>query len=116
MKLEIDEILYYIADASEFVLEHTSGLTLDEYARNRMLHLAVERQFITIGEATNLLLSADAATAHSLTNYRRIIGFRNRLVHNFPERRHDLVWLAITEHLPRLLLEVTQLLQEIEAT
>ena len=115
MKLEVDEILYYIAEASQFILEHTSDLTLDEYERNQMLYLAVERQFITIGEAINLLLSADAALAHRLTNYRRIINFRNKLVHDFADRKHELVWAAITDHLSILLLESTQLLQEIEA-
>lgn len=114
MKLEIDEILYYIAQASRFILEHTAGLTSEEYERNQMLYLAVERQFIIIGEATNMLLSADAATAHSLTNYRGIIDFRNRLVHDFPNRKHDRVWFAITNRLPTLYLEVTQIMEQLE--
>ena len=114
MKLEVDEILYYIAEASRFILEHTSDLTLDEYEQYQMLCLAVERQFITIGEATNMLLSADVATAHSLTNYRSIIDFRNRLVHDFPNRRHDRVWFAITNSLPTLYQEVTQMMGQLE--
>lgn len=114
MKLEVDEILYYIAEASRFILDSTSDLTPDEYEQNQILYLAVERQFITIGEATNMLLSADAATAHNLTNYRGIIDFRNRLVHDFPNRRHDRVWFAITNSLPTLYREVTQIMEQLE--
>jgi uncharacterized protein with HEPN domain len=61
-------LLNDIQEAAEFILEQTRGRTVAEYESNRVLSAAVERHFITIGEALNRLVRVDAKVAASLGN------------------------------------------------
>ena len=59
-------LLSDIRTAAEFILEQTRGHKLAEYESDRVLSAAVERHFITIGEALNRLVRVDETTAASL--------------------------------------------------
>lgn len=45
-----------------------------------------------------------------ITDYRRIIGFRNVLIHGYSIVNHERVWSTIVDDLPKLLSEVEALL------
>jgi uncharacterized protein with HEPN domain len=64
-----------------FIQEFAADKTLAEYQANDMLRLAIERQFEIIGESLSRLLKFDAALAAQITNYRKIIDFRNAITH-----------------------------------
>ena len=48
-----------------------------------MARSAVERQFEIIGEALGQLARLDPAMAERITDFRRVIAFRNILVHGY---------------------------------
>jgi uncharacterized protein with HEPN domain len=48
-----------------------------------MLRSAVERQFEIIGEALSQLAKIDPAVAARIPDLRRIVGFRNVLIHGY---------------------------------
>ena len=73
--------LEQIEDAAAFVLEITAGHSLADYDADRLLRAAVERQFEIIGEALQRIARTDPATVDRISDYRKIVGFRNRLVH-----------------------------------
>lgn len=77
-----------------------------------MLRSAVERQFEIIGEALAQLARLDEAVAASITDYRRIIAFRNILVHGYAQIDDLLVWDIVETRLPLLHRQVTSLLSE----
>ena len=79
-----------------------------------VLRFAVERNFEIIGEALGRLAKLDAATAARISNYSRIIAFRNVLIHAYDQIDHRLVWLVIQSDLPTLLGEVLSLMREEE--
>jgi len=54
----------------------------------------------------------DHATASRITDCRRIIGFRNVLIHGYSIVNHERVWRIVREDLPKLLAEVEALLAE----
>ena len=54
-----------------------------DYLDNRMLRSAVERQFEIIGEALSQLAKIDPAVAARIPDLRRIVGFRNVLIHGY---------------------------------
>lgn len=99
-----------IREAGQTILEITSGKSLAVYLGDKVLGLAVERCFEIVGEAPRRLEETDRATASRVTDYRRIIAFRNVLIHGYSLVKHDLVWSVVENQLPRLLKEVEALL------
>jgi uncharacterized protein with HEPN domain len=108
------KLLDDIIEACAFVGEATADTTLTDYARNRLLRYAIERNFEIIGEALLRLERTDPATAARISDYRSIIGLRNRLVHGYDSINDARVWEIVQDYLPVLRREVDQLLREVE--
>jgi uncharacterized protein with HEPN domain len=112
LPLEIRKYLYDIQQACELLNDFTAGKTLTDYAANAMLRAAVERQFEIIGEALNQMLKREPALAPRLSDHRRIIAFRNRLIHGYADIDDEVVWGVLTTSLPRLRREIVALLPD----
>jgi uncharacterized protein with HEPN domain len=63
---------------------------------------AVEREFITIGEALNNLSRIDSGLFACIQQAPRIISFRNKLTHEYDRVDDSLVWGVIHKSLPPL--------------
>ena len=72
-----------------------------------MLRAAVERQCEITGEALAKLAKADEPVAARISDYRRIIAFRNILIHGYIDVDHRLVWDVVTTKVPILLAELS---------
>ncbi len=92
MRLEVKKYLYDLMQAADLLLSFSQGKTFADYSADPLLRSAIERQFEIAGEALNQLSKIDAATAASIHKYRRIIAFRNILIHGYAEIDHRLVW------------------------
>ena len=104
--------LYDVRAACEAISRFVEGKTYEDYLGDDMLRSAVERQFEIIGEALNQAAKADAGLGQSISDLRRIISFRNRLIHGYATVAHDVVWGAVESYLPTLLLQVTAILDQ----
>jgi uncharacterized protein with HEPN domain len=104
--------LHDIRDACQAIEEFVRNKSHDEYASDRMLRSAVERQFIVVGEALLQALRLAPEIARSISDSRRIINFRNVLVHGYALVENETVWGVITESLPVLRRQVEALLGE----
>jgi hypothetical protein len=69
--------------ACELLHQFTSGRSFDDYGKDALLRLAVERQFEIIGEALSRALRVDPTLASAVTDSGRIIAFRNRLMQGY---------------------------------
>jgi len=103
--------LFDIAQAALGITEFVDGKTLQDYQRDLMLRSAVERQFMIIGEAMTRLRNDDPAMASQISEYDRIISFRNVLVHGYDHIDNETTWKIIGEKLPILTREVDLLLK-----
>ncbi|MBN1379405.1 MAG: DUF86 domain-containing protein [Gammaproteobacteria bacterium] len=112
MRPEIKKYLYDVKQAADLVADFTSGKTLQDYKCDAMLSAAVEREFEIIGEALNHTAKMDEAVAKKITGYRRIIAFRNILIHGYASVDDQLVWDIVENKLPVLREEVEKLLFE----
>ena len=61
------------------------GPDLRSYESNRLVRSSVEREFIIIGEALGALHRLSEEIFGSITQARRIVDFRNPLMHQYPE-------------------------------
>lgn len=109
---EVRKYLFDIAEACDLIAEFVAGKSFEDYARDRMLRSAVERQFEVIGEALSGLLRVAPELSTRVSDSRRIIAFRNRLIHGYASVADEVVWGVIEANLATLKREVAELLEE----
>ena len=112
MRLEVRKYLYDMRRAAELLSEFTASKTFAEYERDAMLRAAVEREFEIIGEAVTRLAKLDESVVARIHQYRRVIAFRNILIHGYADVDDRLVWDVVETKLPTLRREIAALLQE----
>lgn len=115
MQLEAKKLLEDIRQACEHILDFTEGKELRDYANDTLLRSGVERQFEIIGEALNRLAKAEPDVANQIRHYRRVISFRNILIHGYDVIEDLVVWDVITRDLPALYEQVRNLLSAEES-
>lgn len=83
------------------IVDFTQKKILKDYLEDRMLQLALEREFEIIGEALNRLerIDEDRLSAH-IPEYRRIIGFRNIIAHGYDVIDDATLWDLATNRIP----------------
>ena len=101
-----------VQDCAFFVVGAAKGKALSDYRRNRLLRQAIERNLEIVGEAIGRIARHDAATASRISEHRRIVAFRNRLIHGYDLLDDELVWETVKGEVPVLLSEVEALLEE----
>ena len=112
MRLESKKYLYDMQRAADLLTEFTSNKSFADYEQDAMLRAAVERQFEIIGEATTQLARVDAAMVARIGRYRRIISFRNLLIHGYADVDDRLVWNIVETSLPTLVQEIAILVAD----
>ncbi len=73
-----------------------------------MLRKAIERNFILIGEAVRRILEKEPN--FPISDGRKIIGFRNRLAHEYDKLDNETIYNITILYLPKLLHEVLEIL------
>lgn len=73
----------------------------------------MERQFEIIGEALNRLSKEAPDLADRVPNLRKIVSFRNLLIHGYAVVDDGRVWEIVTTMLPSLRATVTALLADL---
>ncbi|HEV2526910.1 MAG TPA: HepT-like ribonuclease domain-containing protein [Thermomicrobiales bacterium] len=89
--------------------------TAEEYVGNDILRRATERSLEIIGEAIRRIERHDPETVERISDYRRIVGLRNRIAHEYDDLEDIDVWTAVTRAVALLEAEVTQLLADADA-
>jgi uncharacterized protein with HEPN domain len=70
---------------------------------------AVERNIEIIGEPMDRILKADPY--FQITDSRKIVDTRNRIIHGYDSVSEDVIWLIVNRYLPILEKEIHQLLK-----
>ncbi len=112
MRLESKTYLHDVQQAARLTADFVAGKSFADYQSDAMLRAAVEREFTIIGEAIARLASRDPSLASRISQYERIIAFRNVLIHGYAAVDDALVWDVLESELPTLANEVEALLAE----
>ena len=86
------------------------GKTLAEYETDELLRSAVERQLGIAGRAPGRLRRVAPDVAEGITNWERIIAFRNRLIHGYDAITDAVIWDVAQRGVPLLAADVATLL------
>ncbi len=109
-----DEAKKYLSDIQRAIARieiFTEGVdSYGQYQADLKTKSAVERQLGIVGEAVSQFLKRDSAV--QLAHARKIVDFRNHLIHAYDSVNDAVVWAILKNHLPNLKLEVEQLLVE----
>lgn len=116
MRLESKKFLHDVFQAAEKISKFVANKNIGDYASDDLLKSGVERQFEVMGEALNQLSKIDRAVVEKVSDYQKIISFRNILIHGYTDIDDRLVWNIVETKLPAVLQEVKALLGEPDIT
>lgn len=84
MPHRIDKLLLDLRLSCEELIQFVEPVSYDEFVDNRILLLAVEREYIIIVEALSRLERIDPNNIEAkIPDYHKIIGFRNLITHGY---------------------------------
>jgi len=112
MRPESEKLLYDIGRSADRIAAFTLGKSFEQYRQDDLLRSGVERRFEIIGEALRQPSGVEPGIADRITDRRRIVGFRNILVHAYSTVDDRIVWGLIGKSLVDLRQEVGRLLKE----
>lgn len=102
----LKDIEQSIIEINEFLPEKRDFFVFQKDLKTRK---AVERNIEIIGEAMDRILKTDQNI--KITDSRRIVDTRNRIIHGYDSVSDDVVWLIVNRYLPVLEQEVKGLLK-----
>jgi uncharacterized protein with HEPN domain len=111
MRPEARALLYDMQEACNLIHSFTGGKQYDDYAGDIVCQSAVERQFITLGEALNRLVRLAPEIADQIPARRDIINFRNLLAHGYDKVEVEVVWGIVRKYLPELRHTLTEMMR-----
>ncbi|MFM1770971.1 MAG: hypothetical protein RLZZ71_113 [Bacteroidota bacterium] len=112
MEKNQSSLLYDILNAIieiEFFLD-IEGMDFTRYVLDLKTKRAVERNLEIVGEAMNRLVKG--FPDFKLTNSRKIIDVRNRIIHGYDSVSDEIIWTILNDSIPPLKTEVEKLLGE----
>jgi uncharacterized protein with HEPN domain len=105
--------LLNMLDASQNIVQFTTGISVSEYLKDRKLQLAVERSLEIIGEAAKKV-SFDFQQDHPDIPWNKIIAQRNVIAHEYGEIKQERIWTVVTLHIPGLMEKLDFMVQSFE--
>ena len=109
---EIKNLLEDIYDAVMKIISYTKDMSFDDFMQDEKTIDAVVRNFEIIGEASKRIPD-DFKKEHSEIEWRRIIGFRNRIIHEYFGIDYENLWRMKNENIPTLSEFMGQILDDL---
>lgn len=93
--------LWDIVEAGEKIIRYVQGQSLETYLKDDLVRDAVERNLEIIGEAVRRISEA-LKQAHPAVPWKKIVGLRNILTHDYDAVNDNEIWEVATIHIPEL--------------
>ena len=106
-KLLLEDML----QSAKKIKAYTQGIGFDTFISDEKTIDAVVRNFEIIGEASNRI-DNDYKEKNPEIEWKRIRGFRNRIVHEYFGIDYEIIWTIIETYLDELIFSLESLLEE----
>lgn len=107
------DITLYIIDifiaANKLTRYTIKFINSEEFLHSEIEWDATIRELQLIGDAINALLQEEILDS----SYRRIVDFRNQIVHGYFGIDHDIVWDVIQNKIPKLIIDITDTIKKL---
>lgn len=111
MSFEPREYLRHILAECDYLIAHSSDLSLEAFGVDETLRRAFVRSLEVIGEAAKKL-PGDYRARHPRVEWKAMTGMRDRLIHAYFGVDHLLVWDVVKHKIPALRRQVAAILDE----
>lgn len=108
-KRDHELLLLDMKESSEKILKYTDGMTFGSFIEDNKTIDAVVRNFEILGEAS-IRVNEDFKLANPQIEWKKLKGFRNRIVHEYFGIDFEIVWTIIEEDLDDLIFQIDRLL------
>ena len=108
-------LLEDMLQAANKIKQYTENLDYDAFISDDKTIDAVVRNFEIIGEAANRI-DPDFRTNNPEIEWKRIRGFRNRIIHDYFGIDYEIVWTIIESYLDELIDWLESLISDFKTT
>jgi uncharacterized protein with HEPN domain len=110
MRHDPHKLLWDMMQAAERISSFAASKSFEDFRGDALLRSGIERQFEILGEAMTRLIQTSPTIAQQFSDYRKIVGFRNALIHGYDVVDDEVTWGIVQQKLPRLREEIERLL------
>jgi uncharacterized protein with HEPN domain len=105
-----DEFIYvgHMLDMSQKAAEALKGKTRPQYDQDELLRLALTHLIQNIGEAASKVPESYRFENPNIP-WKKIIGMRHKVVHDYMYVDYDMVWDVVSLNLPALITELRKI-------
>lgn len=100
----------HMLDAANAVLKHIAFKKPSDLDDDRLLLGGIIRELLLIGEAANAISPQTRAKIPNIP-WKEVIGMRNQLIHGYFDISHKIVWVTVTEDIPKLIFALENILK-----
>ncbi len=108
----VDLLIEDILEAIEKAERYVEGLIKTDFAKDEKTADAVVRNLEIIGEATNHIPD-DVRTKYPNIEWKKIVGLRNRIVHDYFGVDLEIIWTILKDDLPPFKEKLCSILSEL---
>lgn len=105
------EYLKHIRDECDYLIQNSKDMSKKEFMQNDTLKRAFVRSLEIIGEAVRNL-PYEFRKKQRETDWKSIVGMRDRLIHHYFGVDYDIVWDVIKNETPTLKKRITAILEK----
>jgi uncharacterized protein with HEPN domain len=111
--MQKDDLVYvgHMLDTVQQISGKVKGISRSEFDADENLRLALAHLIQTLGESARRISTA-YQEAHQQIPWKKIIGMRHKVVHDYLHVDFDIVWDVVTVNLPSLVEELQKIENE----
>ena len=111
MRPESRVLLEDMRSAADRIATFTASKSAEDYLADQQLRWSVERGWEIVGEALTQLCKLEPDVGERISEFRKIIGFRNILIHGYSKVDPSITWDIVQRDLPVLRGQLEELLK-----